>query len=99
MAWPASEESCCSRDLISTLDQEQTRVARTDAGGSNGRGHPRHGLKLLRGKPAYESSSGMIPYSTMDEPRVDFSLIRGERRSFELARIKLMGSRIEAGVC
>ncbi len=41
----------------------------------------------------------MIPYSTMDEPRVGFSLIHGERRSFELARIKLMGSRIEAGVC
>jgi len=74
---------------------------RADAGGSNVRAHPLQGLKLLRGNPlpTYKSSSGMIPYSTMDKPRVDFSLIRGERRSFELARIKLMGSRIEARVC
>ena len=41
----------------------------------------------------------MIPYSTMDEPRLDSSLIRRERRWFELARIKWMGSRIEAVVC
>ena len=49
--------------------------------------------------PAHNFPSGMIPYPAMDEPRADSSLIRGERRWFELARIKLMGSRIEAGVC
>jgi len=49
--------------------------------------------------PTHKSPSGMIPYSTMDEPRVGCALTRGERRWFELVRIKLMGSRIEAGVC